>query len=77
MPITKETWPSNEGLRVGFLNINNARNKTEEIASIVQGFGKGFHFYCFAESRLSDVIPDSDLLIPGYDIIRLDPHSPR
>ena len=77
MPITKETWPSNEGLRVGFLNINNARNKSEDIASILQNFDKGFHCFGFAESRLSDVISDSDLSIPGYDIIRLDPHLPK
>ena len=77
MTITKQNWPCKEGLRIWFLNINNARNKTDDIASILQEYGKGFHLFGFAESRLSSVISDSDMSISGYNIIRLDPHAPK
>ena len=77
MSITQETWPCKEGLRIGYLNINSARNKTDDIASVLHNNGKGFHLFCFAESRLSDTILDSDISIPGYDIIRLDPNVPK
>ena len=30
MPITINTWPSKDGLRIGYLNINHAINKLTE-----------------------------------------------
>ena len=79
MCITKKSWPSSEGLKIGYLNINSARNKTDEIASILHNDGSGFHLFCFAESRLSQTILDSEIFMPGYDIVRLDtdPHNPK
>lgn len=77
MCTTKKSWPSGEGLKIGYLNINSARNKTDEIASILHNNSSGFHLFCFAESRLSHTILDSEILMPGYDTIRLDPLSPK
>ena len=69
---TVATWPSNNGLRVGYLNINSAKNKIEDIASILDNNGNNFHLFCTAESRLTDAIPDSHVSLPNYNIIRLD-----
>lgn len=77
MHSTLDTWPSQNGLRVGYLNINSARNKTDDIASMLHNNGHNFHIVCIAESRLTDFIPDSDIMMTNYNIIRLDPHSPR
>ena len=69
---TLKTWPSKEGLRIGYLNINHALNKLTEMSSILHNSGKNFHMFCFAESRLSDRISDSDVSVPGYNVIRRD-----
>ena len=73
MPETLNSWPSKEGLRIGYLNINHALNKITEISSILHNSSKHFHVFCFAESRLSAPISDSDISVPGYNIIRRDP----
>ena len=72
---TLNTWPSKEGLRIGYLNINHALNKLNDIFSILENSGKYFHVFCLSESRLSDRILDSDIAIPGYSILRLDPKA--
>ena len=77
MPSTLDAWPSHEGLRVGYLNINSARNKTDDISTILCNKGNSFHVFCFAESRLTSTIPDSEVYMPNYDTIRLDPVSFR
>lgn len=77
MPLTLDTWPSEQGLHIGYLNINNARNKKEEIATILDNNGTNFHVFCFAESRLSPCISDVDMNMLGYQIIRLDPSQPK
>ena len=73
MPETLTTWPCKNGLRVGYLNINSARNKTDDIGTILQNNGCSFHCFCFSESRLSSCITDADISMPGYQIIRSDP----
>ena len=70
---TVKTWPSAEGLRVGFLNINHAFNKIDELSSIIHNSGKQFHLFCCAESRLTKYMSDDDVSIPGYSSVRLDP----
>ena len=68
MPLTKDDWPSKDGLRIGYLNVNRARNKMHEISTILHNSGKHFHLFCFAESRLSD---NDNVAINGYDSIPL------
>lgn len=77
MSFTSDTWPTKQGLRVGYLNINNATNKKDDIASILHNNGNQFHLFCFAESRLSLSISDTEMYMPGYQIFRLDPHRPK
>ena len=66
MPLALNSWPSEPGLLIGYLNINNARNKIDDIVTILHNSGKHFHVFCFAESRLSSQVA-------GYNILRLDP----
>ena len=70
---TENKWPTKEGLRIGFLNINSLINKIDQLSSILFNSGQQFHLFCCAESRLSTKITDADVSIPGYDMIRLDP----
>ena len=77
MPSTIDTWPSKDGLQVGFLNINSARDKKDDISNILRNSGNNFHIFCFAESRSSYLMPDSNITMPGYDIIFLDSLAPK
>ena len=70
MPQSLSTWPSNDGLCIGHLNINSALHKMTDISSILSNNGKPFHVFAFTESRLSSAIPDSDVNIPGFQTIR-------
>lgn len=74
---TIKTWPSKDGFRVGFLNINRVISKLDELSSILFNSGRQFHVFCCAESRLTKNISDTDVAIPGYNIIRLDPVLPK
>ena len=65
-------WPSRDGLRIGHLNINHVLNKTTDVTTAISNSGKQFHLFGLSESRLTDNIPSSDLLIPDYTIIRRD-----
>ena len=77
MSLTLDAWPVKQGLRLGYLNINSAINKKDDIAAILQNNGQGFHLFGFAESRLSSKISDSDMHMPGYDVLRLDLGKPK
>ena len=77
MSITLDTWPTKQGLRIGHLNINRAINKKDEIASILHNNGLGFHLFCFTESHLSAKVSDSDMTIPNYQLLRIDPSKDR
>eukprot|EP00745_Piridium_sociabile_P033008 TRINITY_DN5647_c0_g1_i9.p1 TRINITY_DN5647_c0_g1~~TRINITY_DN5647_c0_g1_i9.p1 ORF type:complete len:921 (+),score=13.12 TRINITY_DN5647_c0_g1_i9:226-2988(+) len=74
---TANTWPSRDGLRIGYLNTNHVINKLDEISSILYNSGKEFHLFCCAESRLTNHISDADVSIPGYNTVRLDPNLPK
>ena len=76
MSKTLDSWPSKDGLRVGFLNINHVLNKITDVSHILDNSGKHFHVFGFAESRLSKHISDSEVSVPGYNIIRKDPLRP-
>ena len=67
------SWLLKEGLRMGHLNINHAVNKLADIQSILCNSGKNFHIFGFSESRLTEHISDSDMFVPGYNILRNDP----
>ena len=73
MPLTLNSWPSEPALHIGYLNINNARNKMDDIATILHNSGNNFHVFCFAESRLSSQVADSEMQVAGYYILCLDP----
>lgn len=74
---TENKWPSKEGLRIGFLNINSVLNKIDQLSSIIFNSGQQFHVFCCAESRLSEKIKNNDISIPGYEPVRLDPLLPK
>ena len=75
MPITINTWPSKDGLRIGYLNVNHAINKLTDSSSILFSSGQNFHVFCFAESQLSNHVSDSDISVPGYSVVHLDPKT--
>ena len=77
MPLALNSWPSEPGLRIGYLNINNARNKIDDIVTILHNSGQHFHVFCFAESRLSSQVADPEMQVAGYNILRLDPTGPK
>ena len=52
MPQSLSTWPSNDGLRIGHLNINSALHKMTDISSMLDNNGKPFHVFAFTESSL-------------------------
>ena len=66
-------WPTNDGLRVGYLNVCHLINKISDASRIIDNENKPFHIFCFSESRLSNRINNSSISIPGYSIIRKDP----
>ena len=60
------------------LNIIHAVNKPIDISSVLFNSGGGggdFHVFCFAKSRLSNHLSDSDVSMPGYSVICLDPQT--
>ena len=78
MTFAQVAWPVQQGLHIGFLNIRNATNKTDEIATILHNYNNPFHLFGFAESRLTDGTSDDDMHIPGYNKpFRLDPTKPK
>ena len=77
MNTCQNSWPSKEGLRIAHLNINHATNKTDDISSLILNHGKPFHILGLSESRLTETIQDTDLDIPGYNIIRNDPSKSK
>ena len=71
-------WPQKDGgFRIGHLNINSILNKTSDVHTLLNNSGKPFHIFGFTESRLSDVIPDNDVKMPGFKSIRKDPTTPK
>jgi hypothetical protein len=70
-------WPQQDGLRIGHLNINSAQNKLCDISTILCNSNNPFHVFGFTESRLSTVVSDNDVNLPGFKIIRKDPTSPK
>ena len=66
-------WPTDEGLRVGYLNICHLINKIADASKIIDNHNKPFHIFCFSESWLNKRIKNTSLTIPGYFIVRRDP----
>ena len=75
MPITINTWPAKDGLRIGYVNLNHAINKLTDISAILLYSGEHFHVFSFPESRLSNQVSDSDVSVPGYSVMCLDPKT--
>ena len=76
MSSTLKLWPTDKGLRIGFLNINNARNKKDAISRILNNSGNNFHIFGFAETRLSDEISKEEFPLSGYSLLSLEPSRP-
>ena len=77
---TSDHWPLKDGLRIGHLNINYLINKMSDASHIVHNskpYGRGFHIFCFSESRLNNHMDDKDIAIEGFHVIRKDPQIQR
>ena len=77
---TSDHWPIKDGLRIGHLNINHLINKVSDASHIVPNskpYGRGFHIFCFSESRLSNHMGDKDIAIERFHVIRKDPQIQR
>ena len=77
---TSDHWPLKDGLRIGHLNINHLINKMPDASHIVHNskpYGRGFHIFCFSESRLNNHMDDKDIAIEGFHVIRKDPQIQR
>ena len=77
---TSDHWPLKDGLRIGHLNINHLINKMSDASHIVHNskpYGRGFHTFCFSESRLNNHMDDKDIAIEGFHVIRKDPQTQR
>lgn len=61
-------WPTENGLRVGHLNINSAVNKIHEVQAFLDNSGTPFHVFGLSEARISDQVPVNDVAISGYNI---------
>ena len=62
---------TSEDIKHQFIIINNLT----DICSILFISERNFHVFCFAEFRLSNHVSDSDVSMPGYSVIRLDPKT--
>ena len=73
-------WPLKDGLRIGHLNINHLINKTSDASHIVHNskpYGRGFHIFCFSESRLNNHMDDKYIAIERFHVNRKDPQIQR
>ena len=70
---TIDSWPSKDGLRIGHLNINHAKNKLSDVASVLLNSGKQFHLFGFSESHLTE---DDEKDMDGYETISRLPSAP-
>ena len=77
MPLALNSWPSEPGLHICYFSINNAKNKINDITTILHNSGKHFHIFCFVESRLSFHIADFEMQVSGYNILRFDPKASK
>ena len=75
MPLTLNSWPSEDGQRVGFLNISHTAKQLTDNSSILLNSGSNVQAFCFAGSRLCNYISDSDVSTSGYNVMRLDPKT--
>jgi hypothetical protein len=64
-----------KGIKIGYLNVCYLQNKKDEIAKIISNQGDQFHFFCFAETHLTDKMITPDLKIPGYKEIIKNPNK--
>ena len=76
---TSDHWPLKDGLRIGHLNINHLINMSDasQIVHNSKPYGRGFHVFCFSESRLNNHMYDKDIAIEGFHVIRNDPQIQR
>lgn len=67
-----QKWLSKNGFKMGHLNACHLLNKLSEVPQLLSDSGNCFHVFGYSESRFSQVIDDSIITIPGYNIIRKD-----
>ena len=73
MSTSNDSWPTRDVLRCAHLNINHAINKLTDTASVSFNSGKKYNIRGLSESRLSTHISNSDISIPGYSSVLMDP----
>ena len=71
------TWRSNKwlhkyGFKIGYLNVCHIQNKLSDVPSILSNQNDNFHLFGFAESRLSSIVSDNIISVPGYNHVRRD-----
>ena len=77
---TSDHWPLKDDLRIGHLNINHEINKMSDTSHIVHNSkpsSRGFHIFCFSESRLNNHMDNKDIALEGFHVIRKDPQIQR
>jgi hypothetical protein len=63
-------------LHVGHLNVYHLDGKIPDVHNFLNKASPPFHLYGFTETRLRGDIPDSQITIPDYEIIRRDANRP-
>ena len=58
------------GLKIASLNLNSLRKHIDEIRMLLANYL--FDVFAINESKIDSTIPDSEINIPGYKIIRKD-----
>lgn len=65
-------WPNLKGLRIGHLNVCHLINKLFDVSMLLNNNGAPFQIFGFTETWTNQCMSNSDLYIPGYDLIRQD-----
>ena len=69
----RQKWLTGNGLKVGYLNACHLLNKIPDVLPILSNMDDPFHVFGFSETRLSEVVSDSMIAIPGYNLVRREP----
>jgi len=59
-----------KGFKIASLNINSLLKHIDEIRHVL--LSDSFHIFAINESKIDELIPDNEISIPGYNLIRKD-----
>ena len=71
-PTCQRSWPKQSGIRIGALNVCSLPNKLTDIATVLDNQGTPLHILGISESRCTSIIPDNQININNYKVIRSD-----